>query len=868
MFEMRHRMECKSRLIGEKGTGSLATVFTVFTLVSFVLLFSNLSQYVASRAALQKAADRAARCVAATEAGCVAEEIAGVTPPSAWFGTPASTEVSVYAQTGHYSVTVPHTTWNAQVSRWEVRSERHSLSWNEWQVPVTRVVGLLNSWATLRAKVMVNLRGETSGDEITCVLDEEKEIPYGLDFNTPATYFDITWCGDPSSLMQRVRQQSSCSQFLAGATENFASAPVTSWGTYCSVMLPGVSFDSNGEPVFANGQPWLLLGGDAVCDGTGVANDPPLSQSPTSTSPAAANPGDVKRPFPMTVERQYIVIDVVSCESPESIARRLETLFPANSDAARMSEFLNASREISGDQFSKYEFSELEPIGDNQQHSLFIHQPDRSTSSVALPEDYNWTFLRWERQVERIDQNGNEIPVGNSAAERTVLKRNICGWYTWSEAQAANLSGLDNARPLKPAIRVVVDDGSCSRLVKSDPAPTYQCENLFYTPIGGEHEKCQGWSTEKARRVAKYRNEQERLKKINSSLPGIKQLSPVSPSQNFEPEVKWAETSEQIQWTNALVVDESVDASYQRDLPAISLEVATPDLADSGSRLPGSDSWIKALEEQGIDKYLGWKDFLADPQWDVSKGQQYQEVFENLVPNSYAGQLPILVTEGGEGTFDFNLDCQSESSCDLSAEQLQGRLWELVKSKYYLRNSRVALPGLAGIQFETSQQSTGYYTEIGTFQLSELPAVRSALPACAAVQTSCRRAETPNAPVEYAGVGNSAPPRCQTGELLNCFAVTDVADLDQLPVSTEVDVQLAKSTALGEFVNLFPGSRLADSCNTARCLAVEVEQESEHVEVRARYAMPLQFPLNAILSNSYIELEASSSEALEVALTE
>ena len=860
-------MKRKATMVSERGTGSLATVFTVFTLVSFVLLFSNLSQYVASRAALQKAADRAARCVAATEAGCVVEEITGEPAPSVWFGSPASTEVSVYAQTGDYSVTIPHTTWSTQVSRWQVRSERHSLNWNEWQIPVTRVVGMLNSWAVLKAKVQVNLRGETSGNQISCVLDQEREIPYGLDFSTPATYFDVTWCGDPSSLIQRVKDESSCKQFLANATESYVSSVVPSWGTYCSVMLPGVSFDSNGQPVFANEQPWLLLGGEAVCDGTGVANDPPLDQAPTSKQPAVAFPGDVNRPFPMTVDRQYVVIDVVSCESANSISSRLESLFPADTDASRMAGFLNASKEISGSQFSEYEFSALDPIGDDEQHSLFIYQPDRSTSSVALPKEYNWTFLRWERQVERSDQNGNQLSVGSSAAERTVLKRKICGWHTWEEAQAANLSGLDNARPLKSAIRLLVDDGSCGSAVKSDPVPSYRCENLFYTPIGGDFDQCEGWSTEKLRRTADYRNEQERLVQINSSLPGISQLLPASSSDIVEPDVQWSQTAEQVQWNNALVVDDSVDESYRQTLSAIELSVATPDLVDGTSRLPQNASWISALQEQGIDKYLGWKEFISDPQLDVASEEQYLEVFENLVPDSYGQQLPILVTSGGDETYDFNLDCQTESACDLSGSELKGRLWELVKSEYSSRNARVSLPGLAGIEFNISPKPTGYYSQLGTFRASQLADVRSALPACAAVQTSCRRAETLNAPLEYAGLGKTPPHRCQSGELLNCFAVTDIAELSQLPVSTEVDVDLAKSTALAEFADLFPGSSLADNCSTPRCLAVDVEQETEHVQVTAKFAMPLQFPLNAILDSPYIQLEASASEALEVALT-
>ena len=397
-----------------RGSMSLQVMSVTVIVFGFVSVSWDLSRYFVAKNAVQAASEASARCLlsgggACEDSGALRE--ADSTLP--WYGYPAENEIEVSLYTKSLEVSIQGGAYQAEIPVYLQNRERRNLELTKSIVPVTSYLGVLSSWAILRADIGISLRNIDSGEELVCVARDRVEVPWGIDFSLAETYFDERWCAD-IDFREVVESDPNCASL--GDFSRYEVSPRSEWGaSACRLMLAG-----GPESIAATNRvenPWLLLSGEAVCDDelAGYQEASVLATSPIFSIPSSAPwgtslPGERGRPYPISFERQYIKLEVPSCDPVSTLAElNASYLLRGGDEAERLRLLENFSEELGLEE-------SLEGILNNS-NGFFSSS---SSSTQIFSSLYSWTYLIWHR-VLGID------------AERTItLSRKICEWLPLS----------------------------------------------------------------------------------------------------------------------------------------------------------------------------------------------------------------------------------------------------------------------------------------------------------------------------------------------------------------------------------------------------------------------------------------------------
>ena len=854
----------------------LGSFFAVFAGVSFALLYVNLSRYVAARGAVQEAARKVARCISATDNPCV--HVEAEQPPAIrdWYGYRTRNFVDLYGRSANYSITMPLDEYRLEIPQYEVLTQQHRIEYENYELPVTRFVGLLNSWAILKADVDVLYRSEGDGEIFRCRLPNHAEIPWGLDFSKPSTYLDDRWCAGVSAEDAAIDPR--CRE-LADPTRAFHRYVDPNWASSCGVRLPGAPESIDEEP--RNEQPWLLLGGDPICD-TELPELPVLSEPLPHEPPwGPAQIGDSNKPFLMTVERQYLVVEVATCNAQqtlEDIRQRLQSKSRERAEQIleieAIARFFPTTPAIAAPRFDRLDFNVdvNSPEGTLGLNSLFL-LPDRASSptlNLILPDPYDWTFFKWERLPDRNPQDSN--------AQRTFLHRRVCGWQKWESALAEGWTGLDRVRePAAPLVVAEVGE-SCPAVVQK--RHFFTCTNKESRPAAGDLDNCGGWSTFLAGLQNTYDASLKKMSLLNSQNVAEATRLPLAEAFQGKVAARWSKAVANASWQRSWrPVDERgklVPMEYQRDIAPLSLIRIEPQRQSDSYVGPSWDEWLESVEQKDslARDRLGWRELV---EMSLSKDAVVKRsvsplVFEFLAPFADSEGLPLDIARislgplevGDTQRYDFDLDCVPDTGCPRSSDSFEKTgLEERLRSDAAERFAEQRLLDNE-LKIEIDVQSESILKYLGRIPVTELAGLRSRIPACAAILTSCS-SERINAEPEFLGRSRVMPAVCSSTELVDCFAVHTYAQAQPRP-SLDIDIQRARNVGLTELRRIFPDAQLASECQGASCLEVEIDRGSKLVNVAVRYQLPISYPLDAILDQSSIAVDAQVSAQLELEL--
>ena len=873
--------------VSQRGSAALLSMLAVFGGITFALLFLNLTRYVAARGAVDEAARKVARCLSASDGDC--SEVTGATVQAAsdWYGYAPEQVVDVYAREANYSLQVPVEEFSTAASAVQILSGRHQIQWPEYSVPVRRYVGLLNSYARLRGDT--SIRFTAAGSRYRCTLRDAVEVAWGLDFSAPATYFSPSWCSFKGQavtlpfLANNLSNPAITCEGDLGAAPALTPALVQSGSLYsdadwngqpCALRLPGSPQKVTDAP--SEAQPWLRLGGTPICDSSDS-----LTQPIPGTPPAASGKG-TDGAFPVTVERQYLVVELAVCDEAAALSEVTAQL-TTNSGASGKSldevlQFFAPVESIRAPGFDPLDF-DADPRANL--NSSFLYPPvDPETGLLSFigPSVYDWTYLRWERFANRSEVE----TLGAVQAQKTYLERRVCYWKEWNDAVASGWTGLRDV-PAPPAALRVASAQSCGGASRVTPDPAFTCLNRSSGAPGGDLNHCEGWEAFRAALNRQYAAAVQQIADRHDQQNFERLRSAASPTQfGTEPAAQWAPGFIDPAWTFAWAGVDSegnkIDPDFVRPAPPVKVSILEPVRKDGSYAGPSLERWLAEIPKQ-LNRPVhapGWEIFAERFAQTLAAGAVSRTPAE---PIEISGLNPFpfdkrygLAKDGIElfsassgGMFDYNLDCSLDAACP--AQTAAGGDLESILTA--VAGNRIPKVGegekVAAIAVADRNEN---YTHLGTFSGIELEQLRGSLPPCAPVLTSCRRPrDIPGNVPQLLAHQAAAPDACANGAAVDCFAIPTDAPAVVKRAEVRTFAERARARGQSEIARIFPGAELRESCDAAGCSQIAIdESDPARVTVSVSYNLGLDFPFDLILGTKSLAVSGETTERLERAM--
>lgn len=847
---------CYRRSIcSEKGaSGILPLMFSTMGGMVFLLSFYNLTQFTAARSAADQAARRAARCLSTTDPDSACRVINNTSErdtPATWFGYPSIdgpglTQVELFQYSGDITADV----YGANYSSYEILTGRPVVNWEEKKVKPLRLFGLLNSYAHLKGDAVFDVVNG-SGQRQSCRINNIVEVPLGVDFDEPGIYTNARWCSDVRDF--DYRSDSSCSSLG------------NDWRidrNTCTLTIP--------TPRSSSDPAWLLLGGESACEGEGFVPlpdemdlDPGILEAHFNQKYGSiARPGDKGRPYPITFDRQYVVINVYTC-NPSEFFNRVNSGIMTNE---QIKQYFVHQDSITEGRFLDLPFEDFKKNTDSDPQNAFLFSGNPNSNYIAKED---WTYIDWHRK--------DEDKIIRS------ISRKVCKWYTHDEAVRLLPEFASSGPGINPlegqgyhsgvrygALEEIsfVDAPSCLQpeIVPQDET-SYDCQNRTVSGQPGSFDACQGWAGVKRGREANFRLNVQSVIRENSN-PAWENLLPRNqfPISGFKTEIGeyWAGDIREALWDFSWAPDRYMGLPVSnpgavRDRSGTNPKSLPPELAVRRYRQTNNnDENQREIREnllQNIIQYEGAGTAnlydLGDPLSIVQVLELEPEVLEieNTWPFLPTPQpRPYISGEMSRGVFDYGLNCNPKEQCMGSP-----RFTDLEEALRTFANP-VTPVDLTNRLYEFN------FTESPAGLLSMSIDEAQGFPACTQFRTQC--GEPQRGSLTLIGSSIGVPFQCTNGQFLDCYPRYD----DGAPIETiehEVDIDAAKLVALGEIRRLIPGSGLCSDSLTSNCVHVDVRQIAKEVEVNVSFIAPLTTPFTEFFSANSITISTSKREVVE-----
>ncbi len=864
----------------QRGSASLSLLFSTIGGAVFLFSFYNLTEYTAARSGAEQAARRAARCLSPSDPECKTSSANGISGSviADWYGYKASIGASsAIADVYRYTGSVSEERYSAEYSSYEVNTARHQVVWDEVEIRPSRFVGLLNSYANLKADITVYVQPTLGGAEKECRINGVVDLPAGIEFDS-STYFDQRWCegvvvGGQLAPGSKIEQAAGCENITDGSWR--LSAGASRGNSYCALTIPKPRVDGD--------SPWLLLGGEAVCDNSDKApsediaqNFEELNQQYNSKGFGNPQPGDNNlRPFPITPSRQFLVVETYSC-NPSEVLENLSTNVKssaslvanfAGSEMLDLPRFRNLPPQLREDFLS----NKL----DLQDQNSFIYEGLKGVNLIA---EQDWTYFKWSREADGLRR----------------LDREVCLWLPWEEAvkKWPELAGKYDSRVSKRyretaegrlyyqsgnSIEPEVDSKTFAKAPTClNPIPVavepFTCANREILGQAGSFKDCQGFNSKVENLEATYNSN---LSLVSDSMKVSKQLNIEDFLEGFSLKVEprfggtIVEPRWEFSWSSnsfrgkAILAPSSLRARNginPKQLP-MDLEVSQLKFRDAHIR---DSTRLELLKNIQSNEGNVEGDVNGEPIEPVN----IMKVGESVL--NVGGAWPFVADEegrpapqvrpyvGSRGTgsvYDYDLDCKPEKECSGSPNfsSIDDAL------RYYANNS----PSLAGKGDIVDPNIDIAFTEeyAGTVTMSIDQA--SGFPSCTSFLTTCGNGAV-GVGVSL-GKGSAAPIECATGKYVNCYPRYLQGEVGQQNYQTSTNYQLAKDKAVSEVQKLLPLAVECVDVNQPNCVTVNIEEADGEVLVEVDFVAPLSYPFNTVLGTETLLVRGSSRELLESA---
>ena len=824
------------------GSLSLQMLFVSVAMLGFVSVVWDLSRYAVAKNAVAAASEATAACLASSSRICGEQHFQSEGDEELpWFGYPNSDRITAYAYTRDLDVSVTGGAHVLEVPALTLQSFFPEVAADQQIVPVTSYVGVLSSWAILKADVQIRFIATDGGNEAICTATDAVEVPWGLDFSVASAYFDNRWC-DSVVIDDRFLADPACRAVAenAGAWRRAASAD---WGgSFCRLSLPGAP-DGIDAPERAE-NPWLRLGGEPLCDDEVQGSDlrDPL---PRAAPWGSAEPGEQSRPYPISGERQYLRLDVPSCDIGQSLTTLQDEYTIRSQDEAERTAALQAlgaelglQHSIAGAAFSQEDF--------DSGNSRSVFSTNASPAASAAPVNginsslYGWTYLIWERFL------------GLEAQGRSVtLTRKVCEWLPLSQAQAAGLSGIGSVSGAQSELRFLGAPLQCGSAFTARKSS--RCSERLANPEDVSLELCAAGASlaesvrdEHADSLEALGHYRERLpRSLQAQLPSPQPVAAIGQDSNLS--LRPGEFS-QI-YSPTPIPGWSTIAVSQRSLKIFGPEDRDVNNSDwlhlLRREFPASGSSEHELLEVITAARKTSHYFQNDSRLDFTIAAEDLDPEVLLESGLLASQSEL---EFEQSVFDSNLDCsfdeQSKNECPAAAESSL-RYQQFLEEEILRRAG--GNPEASGLDFsqlnvEVSEQLSEKPVQLRGVSAERIRTLLEPGSECLALLSRCERGAESKA--DFLGYAEQLPLPCLSGEYAGCYV--DRSFGTDVSYAPESKFEEAARVGLAETKRFFPGIELADverpavSCESENCLHYEFTPESEN-QVRVRTSSEFSF---------------------------
>lgn len=816
--------------------GVLPLMISTFGGALFLFTFYNVAQYTSARSAAEQAARRAARCLSPSDAECREQNVDPANNENAqdWYGYnpaqgPTTTLVDTYAYTGQ----VFYQNIGAQYNSYEVQTGNPVVMHTEKAVAPVRFYGLLNSYQLLRADLILQIRNRNTGAIKSCRLFEAVELPTGVQLDVPSHYTDTRWCSRHNT-MSEISRADGCSDAQNGQWELLPNE-------YCRLSPPQRN---------QSDEPWLLLGGSPVCEGEPEAPYQEIPQSIEEVRQLAgpyfggqAQPGTTGRAHVVTGKRQFVVIEVFSC-NPDAFKEKLKSGIRTKDDLKRY--FVSyPQRGFPGDERNP-------DLNGSAGQSAFIYQGAPGVSYLA---QQNWTYFEWTRQAEG----------------RRYLERKVCDWMTYDEVKArypefsnGEASRYESGSEFGSDVPTYTfyDAPSCLNTVTNDQS--YTCPNRSIVGQTGSFRNCAGWEEEQERRESVYRRNVNNaiVRNNNQSWVSFETL-PNDFSSEIEPYYSQAYASPawEFSWSNSDFYGSAIiNPLAVRDRLGYNPKQLLPQ--NQIPTVARTDDKLDPEVYQKLHNAIAYQEQVAAA-GDIPYTIVPSKVLE---PRTINGVWPFIRDSNGGAVstvrpyvnsavngvgYDFDRNCSPDESCSSgnsfnSMEDALRHYAASVVPEVDIRN--------AVYRFEFSEQHTGVeFVDRST---------STSYPACTQFRTMCQK-DIGDGNKIYIGNSVGMPDSCRNGTYVNCFADYQSGEIQAARYEENFVDEKAKMKAVAEVRKLMPAATLCEDASVPNCVTVNIQKADREVYVSVTFTAPLTTPFKEMISQDTLLVSANKREVIE-----
>ena len=826
------------------GSMTLQSMIVTFCLLSFLSLSWDLSRYLVALNAVQAASEATARCLLSSNVHCgdisAQRELNEVRE---WFGYPIVERQEVFAYTKDIEVQVKGGAYQVQVPTYNLQRYQRGLSLTKSVVPVTEFVGVLNSWAILRADISVNVEHTASGRQFLCVLKNGVEVPWGVDFSSADTYFDSDWC-NAFDLEVFATSDSNCAEILSAPGE-YRRSPRPDWGaSSCRLVLPGAPETIEENSGVEN--PWLLLSGEAVCDdelaitqGSPALATLPIFSIPSSPPWGTAEPGEKDKPYPISFERQYIKLDVPTCHKEATLAHlNAKYLVRGGDEQGRIEDLHSLAAELGLKEFLSG------ALGDSE--TFYSNAVSQQASPVEIVSQlYGWTYLLWQRFV------------GTSESREITLSRKVCEWLPLDEAKRRGYTDLPELRTPNDGLSFIEKPGECAAAFELEER--YSC-SAWFSQNTEEVEACPE-SAGLLRRL----HEEDQSSRV--SLQHFRERLPDELVSEFPylTEVSAAQLGSGLTFSSEQEIVEEITAPLPLEGYRLqSTEHIALSLFASKQKAPTQDRWKRLLQQRFPEVDLN--NFLFETILrevilpSLSYRTEFQHSFAVKAEDYSTEELvssELLLSQSEsrlpQNIFDANLDCQFDDPCGQSYSTSTYRELVMPSLEDFVESATV----LESLDFSYEDEPSYEPRLLGVFADGDQASFAARLPKCAAILTTCEGA--PLFAPSYLGKYSGFPEICSLGEFVDCYPES----LRESLSADEAEYRYAEAARAGlkEMRRFFPDASLRDAespCGDG-CLEYSFEDgPNETLEIRARSSVEVSKALRLLSGQHAFSVSSSS----------
>ncbi len=834
-------------LIGEKkekgAAGVLPLMVSTFSGTLFLFTFYNLTQYTAARSGAEQAARRAARCLSASDAECRDTVGNGLTDESQtqnWYGyLPTNGPTTIQVDKYTYNAQVFSSKFSASFNSYDVQTANPIVVHQEVRVKPTRFLGLLNSYQRLRADIEINVKNRVTNAEKSCFLKEAIELPAILDFNQPAIYFDPRWCAGHTSLANLALTANNCADVNDGNWELNTGSSVNF--SHCRLTLPAAR--SAGEV------PWTQLGGDPVCDGDPEApfaeipqTEEDLNRGFESAYGSRTEPGSTGRAYPVTGTRQFVVVEVFSCD-PEGFLTKLKNEIKDKDDLKKY--FATESKiDVAG-------FKGKPDFDGSGGESSFVFSGGKNSSFIA---EQFWTYFEWSRNADGLRH----------------LERKVCNWVTFDQARSiypefssgntdSYVSGSSYGNDI-PTL-TFYDAPSCLKPEKQDVQ--FNCGNTTIFGQPGTLADCSGWSETESSLRSLYNLNLKKALAVNSdeSWSSFENL-PLGFSSDIKARYsannsnsRWNFSWSDSEYQGVSIVNPAAIRAHNgvnpKFLPA-QFEVDVYQRVDNQVD-PNLEPRLKAAISQFQGHAGGPVSFKVIPK------NNYRPIEISAIwpfikdenGSAYPVTRPYINPEFNGSGFDYDLNCKPDNACEGSNhfETLE----QLLRTH--------ASGAIQGVDLrDPAYLFTFQETLVGHEFVT--PDSTLSFPACTQYKTLCQDGVGGGSPI-FIGVGSVMPDSCRNGQFLNCYPEYSNSHVATQNYKSTFLEDIAKLKALSEVRRLIPNAELCEDMSVPNCVNVGIEQVGKVIQVGVNFTAPLTTPFKEILGQDTLIVTARKEEIIE-----